>query len=116
MILSPAVCHSRVIVFEIDHNPYTDHGLTQFLKVMQRNEPLVNIAVLSVNHVSEEHTKLKEKINRIRSRSLFLHRPQLVIGCMRDLSNKSKTVQDQVMGLALLHLRPDLELPQSPHH
>ena len=62
MLLAPAVCHQncRVVVFEIDCNPYTDHGLTRFLKVMLRNEPLVNIAVLSVNHVSDEHNKLKE--------------------------------------------------------
>lgn len=116
MILAPAVCHKncRVLVFDIDCNPYTDHGLTRFLKVMLRNEPMVNIAVLSVNHVSDVHTKLVEEINQIRI--VFQLRPPLKIGCMSELSDKSESVQDQVMGLALLQLRPDLEKSRSPHH
>ena len=114
MIIAVGVCHKdcTLVIFEIDSNPYTDHGLTCFLKLMLRNSPFVRVAVLSVNHTNDEHHKLVELINNFRE---LYYQPQLVIGCMTDLSAQNKAIQEQIMGAALLRMRPDLGL-RSPHH
>ena len=115
-LFAHAICDIRctVVVFEIDHNPYSDDALAEFLRYLQKNEPNTGpLAVLSVTHVNNYHRYLVQMINEFR---LYLfHRPQLTIGCMSELSAKDRGTQSQIEGMALLQLRKDLAM-RSPHH
>ena len=118
MLLAHGVCHvcCTVVVFEIDRNPYSDDALANFLQHLLNNEhePRARpLTVLSVSHVSNIHRNMVKMINEFRLH--LFYRPQLTIGCMAELSAKDKGVQDQIEGMALLKLRPDLRL-RSPHH
>jgi hypothetical protein len=113
-LLAHSICDVRctVVVFEIDHNPYSDDALAEFLRYLL--EPNTGpLTVLSVTHVSNVHRNLVRMINEFRLH--LFHRAQLTIGCMSELSAKDRGTQAQLEGMALLQLRRDLAM-RSPHH
>ena len=117
MLLAVPVCrNSATIVLDIDRNPYTEHGLTNFLRFLLKEVgvSLVLLTVLSVNHVSNIHHELAEMYD-LRRNQVYGGAPKLVIGCMTDLVAQNERVMERVRGFSLLHTRPDLAY-RSPHH
>ena len=115
MLLAHSVCHRccTLYVFDIDHNPYSDDALAEFLHILLKNEPHTGpLAVLSVTHVSNSHRNLVRIINKFRLQS---NRPRLTIGCVSELSEKDEGTQAQIEGMALLQLRKDLSF-RLPYH
>ena len=114
MLLAHGVCHKycTVVIFEIDHNPYSDNALADFLKHVYKSEPHTKLMVLSVTHICDVHHHLINLINKCRLHQFKL---PLTVDCMKDLSMKDKAIQDQIEGMALLQLRSDLGF-RSPHH
>lgn len=99
-------------------NPYTDHDFTEFLQLMLNRlksmPPLryFALSLLTVNHVTDEHHKLRNMINDIRKRTPFI--PTLEIRGMSEYLTH-KVVQERVKGAILLSKRPDLA-QRPPHH
>ena len=115
-LLAAAVCHKHceLAILEIDLNPYTDCGLTHFLTLLM-SVPFVRLAVLSVNHASDEHKKLVDLINESDIRRQHNCHPKLFIDSTKKLYSQDERVLEKSRGLILLQMRPDLSL-RHPHH
>ena len=91
MILATAVCHKNCLltILEIDRNPYTEQGLTNFLRNLQRNLHFVYLMVLSVNHINDEHYEVVDSINYCRKNYKILEYPhQLLLSCASQLRSQ----------------------------
>lgn len=120
MLLADAIFRRgcRLYSMDIFLNSYTDHGFTKFLELMLNRLQLMlpfiyfGLSILTVNHVNDEHHKLRDMINDIRKPTGFI--PTF------EISGKSECLTHEIMlerfkGAALLYKRPDLA-PRSPHH
>ena len=117
MILATAVCHrdSLLQVLEIDRNPYTDRGLTNFLRMLFRNLLFVYLRVLSVNHtINDEHRKLVNLINHFRKNHKGLqHYPhELFLYCKSQLMSQYEDKDEGYFSL----MRLNLAFPHDLHH
>ena len=92
MLLADAVCHEdcKLLVIDIDHNPYTEHGLTHFLELMLENVSIIKLVKLSVDYVSDEHNKLVELINGFQRQ----YKLTVTVGCTPE---EKRIVQDNTL-------------------
>jgi hypothetical protein len=115
-LLTSIVCHQSctIQVLYLFDNPYSEHGLTCFLKHLL-NFSFIRLHYLSVNHVNGDHNKQLKAINDFRKR---YNRPILRISQKDEFRLKSRE-EERIKAINLLNyytqMRPDLAF-QSFHH
>ena len=114
--LTSIVCHQSCAIqtLELFLNPYSEYGVTCFLEHLLKF-PFVQLRLLCVNYLSEDHNKQLKSINDIRK----LHnRPMLEIDQEHEyflrIRNEEVTTAISVLNYYTL-TRPDLAF-QSLHH
>ena len=117
--LMTALCHEGCTVefLILYKNRYSDHGLTCSLRLLLKNSPLVQLRKLSVDHVSDDHIKLSNSINRRREQ---YGQPELIIEQNFLFTLRQINYEEKAKGIALLQhymfMRPDLALQSLHHH
>ena len=114
-LLASTICHEESCILErleIGFNPYTDYGLTHFLRLMVESPFVpIHLIIMSVNSLNDEHLKHIHEINSFRK---CQNRPKLAVRCVFEQYLQNKQYQDRRIGYNLLK-RPDLAF-QPPHH